>query len=71
MIELAKIEKWVDENVGYYDPDDCEWDYTVEQAIDDMLCGFKDDFGIEYDESFANEKALIDYFKSEWEQYYS
>lgn len=69
-ISIDDIKKWVDENISYYDPDDCDWNYEVDQAIDDMLYSFKNDFGIEDDKTFNNEKVLIDYIKSEWEQYY-
>lgn len=41
---IENIKKWVDEEIGYYDPDGCEWNYTVEQAIRDMLYNFKTHF---------------------------
>ena len=69
---IEDIKKWVDGEIGYYDPDDCEWNYTIEQAIGDMLYNFKTHFlKIELDETFENEKELIKYFKSEWKQYYN
>jgi hypothetical protein len=69
---IDDIKKWVDSEIGYYDPDDCEWNYTVGQAIEDMLANFKTHFlNIDYTKKFDKENELIKYFKSEWEQYYN
>jgi hypothetical protein len=69
---IDDIKKWVDSEIGYYDPDDCEWNYTVGQAIEDMLANFKTHFlNIDYTKKFDKEDELIKYFKSEWEQYYN
>jgi hypothetical protein len=69
---IDDIKKWVDNEIGYYDPDDCEWNYTVDQAINDMLGNFKTHFlNIDYTKKFDKENELIKYFKSEWEQYYN
>ena len=64
---IKNIKKWVDENIGYYD--ECE---NVSCATDDMIHDFKIHFlKIGLDDTFENEKELIIYFKSEWEQYYN
>ncbi len=69
---IDDIKKWVDSKIGCYDPDDCEWNYTVNQAINDMLHDFKTHFlNIDYTKKFDKENELIKYFKSEWEQYYN
>jgi hypothetical protein len=61
------IKKWVDSEIGYYD--ECD---TVEDAVDDMLHNFKTHFlNIDYTNKFDKENELIEYFKSEWEQYYN
>ena len=64
---IENIKKWVDEEIGYYDERK-----NVSDAIDDMLHDFKTHFlKIDLDETFENEKELIEYFKSEWKQYYN
>lgn len=63
---IDDIKKWVDEEIGYYD--DCS---SVNDAIDCMLHDFKTHFlKIDYTKTFDKEKELIDYFKSEWKEYY-
>jgi len=68
-ISIDNIKKWVDDNLDDYDPDDYDFNYTVDQAIDDMTCNFKDEFDIDYDDRFENEKFLIEYIRSEWLEY--
>lgn len=59
------IKRWVIDNVCYYDPSDCDWDYGVDQAIEDMLYDFRSDYGDGVGEDF-----LVSYFRSEWIAYY-
>lgn len=68
-ISIDDIKKWVDDNLAFYDPDDYDFNYTVDQAIEDMTCNFKDEFDIDYDDKFENEKFLIEYIRSEWLEY--
>lgn len=71
-VSYDDIKKWVDENIGYYDPDDCEWPLLVDQATDDMTHDFKTHYlNIDLDESFDMEEELINYFKQQWELYYN
>ena len=64
---IEDIKKWVNDEIGYYD--ECE---TVEDAIDDMLHDFKTHFlNIDYTIKFDKETELVEYFKSEWKQYYN
>ena len=64
---VEDIKKWVDDEIGYYDK--CE---TVEDATDDILHDFKTHFlNIDYTMKFDKETELVEYFKSEWEQYYN
>ena len=68
---IDDIKKWVDENLVYYDPIYHEWNYTIEDAINDMLRRFKEHFfKIDLDETFDNEEELIEYFRSEWHFYF-
>lgn len=68
---IDDIKKWVDENLVYYDPIFHEWNYTIEDAINDMLRRFKEHFfKIDLDETFDNEEELIEYFRSEWYSYF-
>ena len=68
-INIKEIEKWVEKEIMFYDPDDFEWNYLVDQAVSDMFHNFLRDFDLE-DDTIENEQTCRDYLKKEWEEFY-
>lgn len=65
------INNWIGKNITNYDPDDCDWNYSLSQAVDDMLHDFKTHvLDIDLTDTFENEEYLIKSFKKEWKEYY-
>ena len=82
-MENSEIIKWVEDNIGYYDPDDCDYKYTFDQALLDvwynfvgenesLFSEFKDDNGIvKYDSVVWDKKEfLLKEFEEYWNEVY-